>query len=133
MTWSKVINQRSWSLCSKWFKHCSGHKFSLKAWIGLMCHRYATLDPRKCTTLIQGHLSKVKVTIHIMVKQIVYSGLNSYPSLSVWTLFHRILALDSRTWHYLDRKLFVKGQGHYVLNGLNIVHTISFHWKHGLE
>jgi hypothetical protein len=43
----------------KWFKHSPGHKFSLKAWIGITFHRIITLDPRKChdldpTSLVKG-------------------------------------------------------------------------------
>jgi hypothetical protein len=38
--------------------HCAGHKFSLKAWIGIIFHRIVTLDPRKCHDLDPRSLVK---------------------------------------------------------------------------
>jgi hypothetical protein len=50
---------------------------------------------------------------------------NSWSLIWIWTIFHRIVALDLRKCHDVI--------GPYAHNGLNIVWAISFHWKHGLK
>jgi hypothetical protein len=84
-------------------------------------------------TLTQGHWSRSLYTWWWRHRQIVCPGHNYYPSLWIWTIFHKIVSLDGKKCHVLDSRLLVRGQGHYAHNGLNIVWAKSFHWKHGLE
>ena len=46
---------------------CVGCKFSLISWICIRPHTIVILDPRICHDIDQGHISKVKVTIHVWV------------------------------------------------------------------
>jgi hypothetical protein len=104
------------SLCSQWFKHCPGHNFSLRAWIGIIITELSHLTQRSVMTLIQGHYQRSRslYTIWLRHRQIVCPSHNFWLSSWIGIIFHGIVTLDSRKCHDLDPKSLVKGQGHYT-------------------
>jgi hypothetical protein len=104
-----------------------GHKFSLKAWIGMIFHRIVTLDPRKYHDL----------ELRLLVKgqgHYTHSGFGHCPchnfSQSSWIgIYNGIVTLDPRKCHDLDYdfdpRSLVKGQGHSIALLENFVDRIE--------
>jgi hypothetical protein len=104
------------------------HRFSLKAWIGIVYLRIVTLDQRKCYNLDPRSL--VKGQCHYTHSGFWHCLCHNF-SLSSWTgiIFYRIVTLDPRKCHYLDSRLLVKGQGHSITLWENLIDRIKTKWQ----